>query len=343
MFGRCLRAMKLQIGARVAVAGAGAFGSAVAWRLARAGFAVTAFDPAAPGDNASGVAAGMLAPVSEALFDPASRDHLAVMRRARDLWPDFARDLDIALSRAGVRFEGDEAWRAEVGRRLVALGLPDADTTEDWRLDARAALRNLRRAAGASGALFEAGAVERFEPGVLTLADGRAEAFDALVLATGPGARNGRLAPETRFLQPIKGQILRVATQSPDHVVRGEGAYLAPGEELAVGATMEIGRDDLAPDASATQGLRAAARGLRPDLDLGAAKVEVGVRVTTPDGLPLVGWSRAPGVVLAVGARRNGWLFAPLVADLVAAYLTGDNLGPDAAAMDARRFETSGD
>jgi glycine oxidase len=44
-------------------------------------------------------------------------------------------------------------------------------------------------------------------------------------------------------------------------------------------------------------------------------------------------------VVLAVGARRNGWLLAPLVADLVAAYLTNDNLGPDAAAMAARRFE----
>jgi glycine oxidase len=46
-------------------------------------------------------------------------------------------------------------------------------------------------------------------------------------------------------------------------------------------------------------------------------------------------------VLLAVGARRNGWLFAPLVADLVAAYLTGDNLGSDAEAMNARRFEAS--
>jgi glycine oxidase len=42
--------------------------------------------------------------------------------------------------------------------------------------------------------------------------------------------------------------------------------------------------------------------------------------------------------MLAVGARRNGWLLAPLVADLVAAYLKGDNPGPDAAPLDARRF-----
>jgi glycine oxidase len=104
---------------------------------------------------------------------------------------------------------------------------------------------------------------------------------------------------------------------------------------------MEAGRDDLDPDASATQGLRAAAWALRPELDLDKADVEVGVRVTTPDALPLVGWSASPGVLLAVGARRNGWLLAPLVADMVAAYLNGDNLGPDAAAMDARRFEKS--
>lgn len=334
--------MKLHSGAQVAVAGAGALGSAVALRLARAGFSVTVFDPAAPGDNASGVAAGMLAPVSEALFDPASRGHFSLMRRARDLWPAFAEGLGIELVRAGVRFEGSDAWRGAVGERLAALGLAAAaETDEDWRLEARAALAAIRRAALAAGARFETGRVDGFTPGALTLADGRAETFDALVLATGPGARGGRLAPETAALAPIKGQILRVSADPGGAVVRGEGVYLAPGEELAIGATMELDRDDLAPDASATQGLRAAAWALRPDLDLDAATVEVGVRVTTPDGLPLVGWSTAPGVMLAVGARRNGWLFAPLVADLVAAYLNGDNPGPDAASMDARRFEKS--
>ena len=327
--------------AKIAVAGAGAFGLAVALRLARAGRSVTLLDPAPLGDNASGVAAGMLAPISEALFDPISRDHLALMRRARDLWPDFAEALAIPLSRAGVRIEGSDSWRAEVAKRLEQLGVaPTKVIDEDWRLDSRPALEALRAAAEQAGVLFETGAVAAFEPGALTLADGRVEAFDVLVLATGPGVRDGRIAPETAALSPIKGQLLR-ATLLDDEavVVRGEGVYLAPGEALAVGATMEAGRDDLAPDASATQALRQAARALRPALDLEEASVDVGVRATTPDGLPLVGWSRAPGVMLAVGARRNGWLFAPLVASMVAAYLTGDNPGPEAAAFDARRFE----
>lgn len=333
--------MKVQTGARIAVAGAGALGSAAALRLARAGFSVTVFDPAPTGDNASGVAAGMLAPVSEALFDPASRDHLDLMRRARDLWPAFAESLGIEIVRAGVRIEGSEAWRGQVGQRLRDLGLPADETIpEDWRIEARPALETLRAAAEVAGARFEARAVESFAPGALRLVDGGVEVFDVLLLATGPGARDGRLAPETTALTPIKGQILRTdATAGDKAVVRGEGVYLAPGEMLAVGATMEAGRDDLSPDASATQALRAAAWALRPDLDLDRAEVEVGVRVTTPDGLPLVGWSGAPGVLLAVGARRNGWLLAPLVADMVAAYLNGDNPGPDAAAMDARRFE----
>ncbi len=333
--------MKTVSGARIAVAGAGALGSATALRLARAGFSVTLFDPAAPGDNASGVAAGMLAPVSEALFDPISSGHLPLMRHARDLWPAFAADLGIDLVRAGVRLEGSEAWRGLVGGRLRALDLADEDVIdEDWRIEARPALARIRQTAEAAGVRFEAVGVEAFSPGALRLTDGRTEAFDILVIATGPGARDGRLAPETRALTPIKGQLLRVPPLDDDvFVVRGEGVYLAPGASLAIGATMEAGRDDLAPDASATMPLRAAAWTLRPDLDLDAAEVEVGVRVTTPDGLPLVGWSAAPGVLLAVGARRNGWLLAPLVADMVAAYLNGDNPGPDAAAMDARRFE----
>lgn len=333
--------MKVQSGARVAVAGAGALGSATALRLAQAGFVVTVFDPAPRGVNASGVAAGMLAPVSEALFDPVSRDHLTLMRRARDRWPAFAEALGLEIVRAGVRIEGPEAWRDQVGQRLRDLGLPAGEIiAEDWRIDARRALEALWAAAEAAGVRFEASAVEAFIPGALRLDGGRTEAFDVLVLATGPGARDGRLAPETRALTPIKGQILRtVAVNAGEAVVRGEGVYLAPGETLAIGATMEMGRDDLASDASATQGLRAAAWALRPDLDLDTAKIEVGVRVTTPDGLPMVGWSAAPGVVLAVGARRNGWLLAPLVADMVAAYLNDDNPGPDAAAMDARRFE----
>jgi glycine oxidase len=327
--------METKLRARVAVAGAGAIGSAVALTLARAGFPVTLFDPNPRGGNASGVAAGMLAPVAEAVFDPVSSPHLALLRRGRDRWPAFAEGLDLEILRDGLRVEGQAEWLDGVAARFEALGasfqrldgaLVDA---EDWRIEPRAALLALRTA-------FEA-LDGTFEPRAFTLAD--LPAFSAVVLATGASAAAAGLASELTALTPIKGQILR-ADRGPaaGPVIRGEGVYIAPGESPAIGATMEAGRDDLTVDPSATEALRAAAIRLRPELAQAVLTTEVGVRATTPDGLPLVGWSATPGVMLAVGARRNGWLLAPLVADLVAAYLKGDNPGPDAALLDARRF-----
>ncbi|MGR4863268.1 FAD-dependent oxidoreductase [Caulobacter sp. LARHSG274] len=329
--------MKTRQGARVAVAGGGAIGSAAALSLARAGLAVTLFEPRPWADNASGVAAGMLAPAAEAVFDPISGAHLDLLRRARDLWPAFAEGLALPILRDGLRVEGEAAWLATIAARFTALGAPVERleggkallSREDWRIEARPALATLRDAALALGAQIEARA---FTPDDL-------EAFPTVVLATG-AARDLGLAPELAVLTPIKGQILR-ADRGPaaGPVLRGEGVYLCPGPRPAIGATMETGRDDLQVDPAATEALRQAALRLRPELAQAVLATEVGVRAATPDGLPLVGWSAAPGVMLAVGARRNGWLLAPLVADLVAAYLTGQDPGPDAARFDARRFE----
>jgi glycine oxidase len=328
--------MKTRQGARVAVAGGGAIGSAAALSLARAGLAVTLFEPRPWADNASGVAAGMLAPAAEAVFDPISSAHLDLLRRARDLWPAFAEGLALPILRDGLRVEGGAAWLVTIAARFAALGVSverhDGDALlshEDWRIEARPALAALREAALALDAQVEARA---FTPDDL-------KAFPTVVLATGAGRDLG-LAPELAVLTPIKGQILR-ADRGPaaGPVLRGEGVYLCPGPRPAIGATMETGRDDLQVDPAATEALRQAAIRLRPELAQARMTTEVGVRAATPDGLPLVGWSAAPGVMLAVGARRNGWLLAPLVADLVAAYLTGKDPGPDAARLDARRFE----
>lgn len=334
-------------GAQVAIAGAGVFGLATALALARAGLRVTVFDPATLGANASGVAAGMLAPASEALFDDGAAAHLALFRRARDLWPDFIAGLDIEIFRHGVCIDGEADWLAAVAARRRSLGLPGDSAAEgglwldeDWRLDSRAALSALNAAAQALGVVFQAAGITDFTDGILTLSTGTTMRAEALVVATGASERDGQLAPETVVLSPIKGQILRLAGGlDAGPVLRGAGVYVCPDARPAVGATMEMGRDDLTPDPARTAPLLAAAARLRPDLAAASATIEVGVRAATPDGLPLVGWSARSGVMLAVGARRNGWLLAPLVAGVVAAYLTDKDPGPDAARLDARRFD----
>ncbi len=64
---------------RVGSRGPGALGLATALALADAGCRVTIYDPADPGANASGVAAGMLAPAFESILDPASDGHFPLL------------------------------------------------------------------------------------------------------------------------------------------------------------------------------------------------------------------------------------------------------------------------
>src|SRR4051794_39676025 len=83
----------------VTIAGAGVLGLASALALARAGCAVTVCDPGGP-DNASTVAAGMIAPVFEAVLDAAAGPHFHLLMAGRDLWPGLAARTGVALGRA---------------------------------------------------------------------------------------------------------------------------------------------------------------------------------------------------------------------------------------------------
>jgi hypothetical protein len=100
---------------RVAVIGGGVIGLSIAWTLARDGFAVEVFDDQ-PGLGASWAAAGMLAPVSEVMYE--EPELLALGLASLQAWPEFAARLteasgvDIGLREAGsllVGFDADDA------------------------------------------------------------------------------------------------------------------------------------------------------------------------------------------------------------------------------------------
>ena len=321
----------------VVVAGAGVTGLAVALAAARRGARVRVCDPAPLGDNASGVAAGMLATAFEAALDPLSSGHFELLRAARDLWPAFA---PVEINREGAVFAAEAVVVDKVAAELARVGAayrPAGEelsglftasgvfTDEDWRLEPADALAVLRAEAEAAGVVFSTEAVHEPGPG------------QTLVLAT--GAASGP-APELALLAPIKGHILRLAggpTSGP--TIRGEGVYVCPSRNgAAVGATMEPGAADRTIDAARAKALRDLADTVAPFLAGLPATAQAAVRAGTPDGLPLVGWSATPNVFLTVGARRNGWLLAPLVAQVAAAYLAGEDPGPHAAQLDARRF-----
>ena len=337
---------------RVTIAGAGVVGLSIALGLAERGVRVTVLDPAPLGLNASAVAAGMLAPVSESISEP-SLDQLDLMMAARDHWPDLAARLGINLDRSGAVgvFSPERLALTEqtikrlgiAGERLTASQLQKVlpgvvpgeacgiSIADDWRIDVGLTLIALR------GRCLELGVeVER-------RAATEAEAGHPLVLATGASDGFRDRAPELSSVAPIKGQIAHLALPNLiTRVVRTEGAYLVPtGDGLLVGATMEVGRSDLEPDTTEMAPIFAAAARLFPQIGDHEHRVRVGVRASTPDGLPLCGPAGQAGLFLAVGARRNGWLLAPLLARIMVAYLMNEDPGPLARLFEPSRFQRS--
>jgi len=166
--------------ADVVVAGGGVIGTAIAWRAAAAGLDVVLADPA-EGDAASQVAAGMLAPVSEALFGEGTLLRVNLLALAR--FPPFAAELEqVTGHRVGLRREGTLAVAYDAGdyaalmrltafRRSAGLDAEELDSRacrklesfltpdvhggvlfpSDWSVDNRRYAAALREAAAAAG------------------------------------------------------------------------------------------------------------------------------------------------------------------------------------------------
>lgn len=232
----------------VLVAGGGVAGLVAAWRAAQVGRSVCLVDRGALGAGASYVAAGMLAPVTEA--DPREPALLELGLEAAERWPGFAEELEavagqgVALRRTGslvVARDRDEAEaldrvRAVAGglgvemerllpsaaRRLepalaptvrLALHAPD-----DHSVDPRLVTAALAEAAGRADAVLRPGEeiVELLADGPrvtgLRLASGERLAATDTVLALGAwaGELPGLPAGARVPLRPVKGQLLRL-------------------------------------------------------------------------------------------------------------------------------------
>jgi glycine oxidase len=149
----------------VVVVGGGAVGLGAAWRLVQRGCDVVVVDPQ-PGGGASGVAAGMLAPVTEARLGEVDLLRLGMASWAR--WPAFAAEVEAAAGRS-------IGYRAD-GTVVVAL---DADD--------RAALADL---------------VDRQRSLGLDVEDLQAREVRALEPALAPGVRRGALAAGEYSVDP---------------------------------------------------------------------------------------------------------------------------------------------
>ncbi len=307
---------------------------------ARSGAQVTVFEPRALGDNASGVAAGMLSPGLEALLEDRSEADYALFDAAYAAWPRFAEALGMAAPpdhAAGALYLADPESLDRLTARLAAIGVQAerltpvaaralqpalaADAGEALHLRRDGRLDPLDTLAALAARLRQAGGEVVAAP----LPEPPARGFDATVLAAGYATRRWlAAAPELSALQPIKGHVLHFQggpTTGP--TLRSAAGYAAPQRRgLVFGATMEPGVSDLALDPDAVRRLHASALRLLPGLAKVPYVARTGVRAATPNGRPLVART-ASGLILATGARRNGWLLAPVICAAVLEALNG--------------------
>ena len=232
----------------VVVVGGGVVGLALAWCARRRGLSVLVVERDRTGSGASGVAAGMLAPVTEADFG--EERAIALNLAGLERWPTFAAELaersgvDTGHRRSGALVVAADSDDAEALRRLAglqrSLGLearwlsgresrrlepglsprvPGAiEAPAEGHVDPVAVVAGLRSALLAEGGeLRERTAVERLELGSggacvegIVLGDGASVGAGQVVLAAGAwsGELGGLPPGEAPPIRPVKGQIL---------------------------------------------------------------------------------------------------------------------------------------
>jgi glycine oxidase len=355
----------------VAVVGGGAIGLACGWRASQRGARVVVIDAGSPG--AWNVAAGMLAPVSEAEFGERAMLELGVESARR--YPSFCEDLDDpGYRRVGTMVVARDRDEAEALDRLAAfrhdLGLEVSrlrpsqarrlepalaptirlalDIEGDHSIDPRRLVASLSRA-------FTGAVVHERVRGLVvsgsrvtgvTLSDGSVVSANAVVVAAGVEVARLEMPEAARVpVRPVKGQVLRLRDPAGpglvDRTIRGEHAYFVPRGDGAyvLGATMEERGWDTSPTAGGVYELLRDLSEIIPGvLELDIEDLTAGLRPATPDNLPAIGRGALDGLIWATGHFRNGILLTPVTAELVASALSGDALPEWAAAADPLRF-----
>ncbi len=337
----------VELGAGVTIRAAGMLGAAFEWAAEEDQRALAAL--AQHAGKLWADFAGRLERLGGGPVEYSSEGALVIARTPAEL--DWLMTLTAACQKRGMPAltlpQKDLAVRepALAGDRVSALLLPD-----DQQVDPVLVLQRLGSALARMGVGLRFGRhIERITVGQhFLMPDG--ERFDRVVLANGAqaaphfvGPRGAALSPDLPTPVPVKGQMLALAPLSGDlrHVIHARDVYIAPKARwVLVGATSERGRADADVDRTAIDQLRVRAADLVPALaDAPELTAWAGVRPGSPDDQPLIGETAIPGLFAALGHYRNGVLFAPATAEIIADQVIDGKVSPLAAAFDPRRFD----
>src|SRR5580692_8007621 len=359
------------------IVGAGLIGCGIAYELAKRGASVTVYDRAEPASAASWAGAGMLAPFSEEVVDPALLALCAASLRAYPAFVDELRDrtgVDAQLRHEGtlhVAFDdaADGALAAQCEafvRNGAVASVLDRDATlarepmlggnvrgavyvsNEAHVDNRRLGRALVAACTDAGVRFERTAGVVLEADARRVRGIRTEhgflAAGTVVNAAGAWAGGLAGVPEAARIavRPVAGEMLALAV--PKGFTRGlvwsQHVYLVPRDDgrLLIGATSLEREFDVRVTARGVQSLLDVALRIAPVLGTFAlVETWAGLRPASHDGRPYLGRTSIDGYFVAAGHYRNGILLTPVTAQALAALIAGEPPSVDLAAFDPQR------
>jgi len=362
----------------VVIVGGGVIGCAIAYYLAQAGVPVAVLERGEVGGEASGAAAGMLAPLGDA---PDAGPFLDLCLASLRLFPSLAEALrdetgiDIEYLPSGIlrpaltdreteRLRELLGWQRRSGlalewleadalRRLeprLAAACGAIYSPQEHQVSAHRLTQAFAQAATARGAVLHQGVAVT---GLVTSGsrvvgvrtrDGRMAAGQ-VVLAAGPWtAALGRQLGANLPVRPVRGQMLAFADFSSPlrHILWAEEGYLVPKANgfLFAGATVEEVGFRKRTTVRALAGLRRMAKTLVPSLAYAEVTTSwAGLRPGSPDGLPILGPVPGwQGVSVGSGHFRNGILLAPITGRLMAQWVTRGRTEMSLEAFTPSRF-----
>lgn len=324
---------------RVAIIGAGIAGACAAHAFVRRGCSVVAHDQAsAPGSGGSGNPLALVMPRLDAGDGPASRALLEAWLLARRFYPELGVEAAQVL-------DAIHLPRGEREEQRFAKLLADPPLTEDLLQAEGAGLRHLGAMAvqpkAALARLLE-GAESRFGARVASVAEIDA---DLVIVCAGMGVAeiDGVAAPA---VDGRLGQVDWMASHGAPSAIADGGYAVEAFGTLVFGTTFEAarGEPEVSEDARA-HNLGVLAR-LRPEIVAGELSSRAAIRATTQDRLPFAGRpppnEKAPDGTPAPSGRyrligglgSRGFLWAPLLAELVASEALGEPLPVESSVAD---------
>ena len=330
----------------ITVVGGGLLGRCLAWRASRAGARVALYDGGSSTgeDSAAWVAAGMIAPTTEAI--DADMQIASMGNRSLELWPQWLAELSapVFYRTNGTLLLWHRENVAEAGHahKMLASCQPEARIkllersqlseaepelggrfSQALYVPGEAHIDNRELLAAVAIALEEAGVECHWETFV---ENGNFPEAGIVVDCRGIGAKG-----DLRGLRGVRGEIIRL--HAPDiglhHMLRllhpRYPVYIVPrsGGNLVVGATC-IEADDRSPvSVRAALELLTSAYSVLPALaEARILEFNTQVRPALPDNLPALHFDHERKVLYVNGLYRHGFLLTPTVVEEVLCLLS---------------------